>query len=100
MENREETALVFRDFAATTRKHAETIPPASQAAYMFSLYFITLFYLSAVKECSFLPINVFKKIDLLLSKTLLTMHPSVFIKDKKTFFVSELITRSTVTDQS
>jgi len=28
------------------------------------------------------------------------MHPSVFIKDGKTFFVSELITRPTVTNQS
>ena len=44
--------------------------------------------------------SFFQKIYLLLSKTLLTMRPSVFMKDKKTFFVSELITRLTVTDQS
>lgn len=41
----------------------ETIPPASQAAYMFSLYCITLFYVSAVKDCSFLPITFFKNLS-------------------------------------
>lgn len=56
-ENRE-TALGFLSFAATTHTCAETISPASQDTFMFSLYFITLLYLFA-KEFSFLPIIFF-----------------------------------------
>ena len=70
VENREETALVFRDFAGTTHTRAD---------------FANSF---------------FQKIYLLLSKTLLTMQPQFSYKTKKPFFVSELITRLTVTDQS
>ena len=99
VENREETALVFRDFAGTTHTRSETIPPASQAAYKFSLNFIILFYLSAIKEYSFLPIHFFKKLSTAFQNSAYNA-PSVFMKDKKTFFVLELITRLTVTDQS
>lgn len=99
VENREETALVFRDFAGTTHTPSETIPPASQAAYKFSLYFIILFYLSAVKEYSFLPIHFFKKFIYCFPKLCLQCTLS-FHERQKTFFASELITRLTVTNQS
>ena len=85
VENREETALVFRDFAGTTHTRAETIPPASQAAYKFSLYFIILFYLSAVKEYSFLPIHFFKKFIYCFPKLCLQCTLS-FHERQKNFF--------------